>query len=164
MNREEEPRAATGAKKKRILVVDDDSSVREVLAHVLFDEGYLALTAADGPQALEIAAKTQIDLVLLDLNMPGQSGWETLQQLATDNPLLAVIIVTARPGQLFKALGAGVGALLEKPLDYEKMLQTMRTLLDESPQVRLARRAGHRADFHYLASCAGPSRPGWRPN
>jgi DNA-binding response OmpR family regulator len=135
----------------RILVVDDDSSVREMLARVLIGEGYLVSTAADGTSALEIAASTKIDLVLLDLTMPGQSGWDTFEKLSTKNPLLPVIIVTARANQLFTAMGAGVGALLEKPLHFPKLLQTIEQLLAEPAESRLARMAGDRSvDFHYV--------------
>lgn len=135
----------------RILVVDDDSSVREMLTRVLIGEGYLVSAAADGTSALEIAASTKIDLVLLDLNMPGKSGWDTFERLTAGNPLLPVIIVTARVNQLFTAMGAGVGALLEKPLHFPKLLQTIQQLLAEPAESRLARMAGDRsADFHYV--------------
>jgi CheY-like chemotaxis protein len=134
--------------KNRILVVDDDASVREVLTRVLVDEGYSVWAAVDGTAALEIAAATKIDLVLLDLNMPGKSGWDTFERLTAENPMLAVIIITARSNQLFTALGAGVGALLEKPLDFPKLLQTISRLLAEPDGSRLARMAGNPADFH----------------
>ena len=140
------------AVQKTILVVDDDPSVREMIGRVLAAEGYPVLSASTGAEAVEIAASNRIDLVLLDLNMPGQGGWDTFEKLTSNDPLLAVIIVTARPGQLFTALGAGVGALLEKPLDFPKLLETVRAVLAESPQVRMARLAGQHADFHYLAS------------
>ncbi len=48
------------------------------------------------------------------------------------------------------------GALLEKPMDYSKLLETVRTVLAEPPEVRLARLAGHQADFHYLAPAGRP--------
>jgi DNA-binding response OmpR family regulator len=134
----------------RILVVDDDASVREMLARVLAGEGYLVSAAADGASALEIAAATKIDLVLLDLNMPGKSGWDTFERLSAENPLLPVIIVTARSNQLFTAMGAGVGALLEKPLHFPKLLQTVQQLLAEPAESRLARMAGSPANFHYV--------------
>jgi DNA-binding response OmpR family regulator len=138
-------------KKETILVVDDDPSVREVMARVLGEEGYGVLTANDGPDALEIVEANRIDLVLLDLNMPLQSGWDTFEALAVQNPLVAVMVVTARPGQLFTALSAGVDAILEKPLDYSKLLVTVRSVLSEPAQARLERMAGRRSDFHYLA-------------
>ena len=136
--------------KNRILVVDDDSTVREMLTRVLVGEGFLVWAAADGTAALEVAAAAKVDLVLLDLNMPGKSGWDTFERLTAGIPLLAVIIVTARSNQLFTALGAGVGALLEKPLDFPKLLQTISRLLAEPAESRLARMAGNPADFHYI--------------
>src|SRR5216117_1689385 len=136
--------------KNRILVVDDDPSVREMLTRVLVGEDYLVLPAASGPEALKIASATQIDLVLLDLNMPGQSGWDTFERLTAEDPLIPVIIITARSNQLFAALASGVGALLEKPLDFPKLLQTISNLLAEPAESRLARMAGRSAEFHYL--------------
>ncbi len=136
--------------RKRILVVDDDPSVRGMLARVLVGESYLVWSAGNGAEALEIAAGVQIDLVLLDLNMPVKSGWDTFERLTADHPMLTVIVITARPNQLFTALGSGVGALLEKPLDFPKLLQTMSELLAESAEIKLARMAGKPAEFHYL--------------
>ena len=136
--------------KNRILVVDDDASVREMLKRILAGEGYLVWAAADGMTALEISAATKLDLVLLDLNLPGKNGWDIFERLTTDNPMLAVIIITARSNQLFTALGAGVGALLEKPLDFPKLLQTISRLLAEPAESRRARMAGSPADFHHV--------------
>jgi len=136
--------------KNRILVVDDDPSVLEMLTRVLIGEDYLALPAASGPDALKIADATQIDLVLLDLNMPGQSGWETFETLTARRPLVPVIIIAARSTQLLAALTSGAGALLEKPLDFPKLLQTINNLLTEPAESRLARKAGKSAEFHYL--------------
>ena len=68
--------------------------------------------------------KTAIDLVLLDLNMPIKNGWDAFEQLTSENPMLAVIVITARPNQLFTALGSGVSGLLEKPLDFPTLLET----------------------------------------
>ena len=62
----------------------------------------------------------------------------------------AVVVITARPNQLFTALAAGVGALVEKPLHIPKMLQAISRLLRESVETRLARVAGKVAQFHYL--------------
>lgn len=153
MNRQSEASTNTVANsKERILLVDDDSSVREMLTRVLVGEGYLVLPAASGEEGLKIAAGTHIDLVLLDLNMPGQNGWDTFERLTADNPLVPVIIITARSNQLFTALASGVGALLEKPLDFPNLLQAIANLLAESEEQRLARIAGRPAEFHYLPS------------
>lgn len=138
----------------RILLVDDDSAVRNSLRDVLLGEGYFVLPAENGQQALDLADNTPVDLVLLDLNMPVKNGWDTFEQLTRRYPLLPIVVTTARPNQLFTALGAGVGALLEKPMDIPALLQTMQKLLAESAEKRLARLAGKETDFHYLAAPA----------
>jgi len=143
-------RTATSAARKTLLLVDDDSSVREMIGRVLASEGHRVLCAANGAEALGLAEANPIDLVLLDLNMPVKNGWDTFERLTAADPLLAVIIITARPNQFFTALGAGVGALLEKPLDFPTLLQTVSGLLAESAELRLARLAGKQTDFRYL--------------
>jgi CheY-like chemotaxis protein len=138
--------------RQTILVVDDDPGVRETIARVLATEGYVVLCAANGAEALGVAGANRIDLVLLDLNMPVKGGWDTFERLTTDNPFLAIIIITARPNQLFTALGAGVSALLEKPFDYPGLLRAVRTVLEEPARARLARMTGHKSDFYYHAA------------
>src|SRR5262249_43404135 len=122
--------------KGRILIVDDDSSVREMLTRILVGEGYQVWAASNGAAALTIAAAAQVELVLPDLNMPGKNGWDTFERLTTENPLVSVVIVTARPNQLFTAMGAGVGALVEKPIHFPKLLETVRGLLQEPAELR----------------------------
>jgi CheY-like chemotaxis protein len=142
--------------KKNILLVDDDPGVRRMLQRVLEEEGYIVVPAANGMEALERARATASQLVLLDLNLPAQNGWETLERLAAEGPLLPVIIITARPNQLFPALASGAGALMEKPLDLPKLLRTIRDLLAEPAEARLARMAGKQAEFHYLPPTGRP--------
>jgi len=145
------PQSRTASKpaRRRILVVDDDSVVRESLKTVLECEGYNVITAGDGQQALDQLSKEEVDLALLDLNMPVMNGWDTFERLTAKHPLLPVIIVTARPNQIFTALGAGAGALLEKPLDIPALLRCIETLLAEPLRQRLERLAGTATDFHY---------------
>jgi CheY-like chemotaxis protein len=135
--------------RKRILLVDDDTTVRECLKEVLLSEGYLIVEAEDGQQALDLLGKSAVDLVLLDLNMPVKNGWDTFEQLTSDHPLIPIIIATARPNQLFTALSSGAGALLEKPMDIRMLLQTVKKLLAEPPEHRLARLAGKETEFYY---------------
>ena len=117
--------------RKWILIVDDDSSVRLMLARVLSNEGYGVLTAAGGVDALDLAATMAFDLVLLDLNMPGTNGWETLEKLDAKKlaPPPPVIIITARPNQQAAGREAGVEAVLEKPLDFPRLIQTVSRVL-----------------------------------
>jgi CheY-like chemotaxis protein len=136
--------------KKKILLVDDDSAIRKILLRLLSEEGYSVLPAANGVEALESASLAKFDIVLLDLNMPQKDGWETFEQLTSADPLLPIIVITARPNQLFPALASGVGALLEKPLDFARLLETIRNLVNEPPEVRLARLAGKPSGFSYI--------------
>jgi DNA-binding response OmpR family regulator len=143
--------------KKKILLVDDDPGIRHVLFRLLSDENYTVLSAANGLEALELASTSRFDLVLLDLNMPLKDGWDTLEQLTSENPLLPVILITARSNQLFPALASGVGALMEKPLDFTKLFCTIHDLLAESPEVRLARATGKFSRFHHVPPKANES-------
>jgi two-component system response regulator MprA len=136
--------------KKKILLVDDDPAVRESLTHVLTGEGYDVVPAANGMEATDPARGRGIDLVLLDLNLPKRDGWDTFELLTRQNPRLPVMIITARSNQLFPALAAGAGALMEKPLDFPKLLQTIRDLIAEPVEARLARLTGKPGEFHYL--------------
>jgi DNA-binding response OmpR family regulator len=133
------------------MIADDDATVRASLSDVLATEGYKVIPAENGKQAIELANASAIDLVLLDLNMPVKNGWDTFEQLTREHPLIPIIIITARPNQIFTAIGAGVGALLEKPMDIPTLLQLMKQLLAESAEQRLARLAGRKANFHYSA-------------
>ncbi len=124
------------------MLVDDDPAIRKILLRLLTEEGYSVLPAANGLEAIEFASLTRFNLVLLDLNMPLKNGWETFEQLTTNDPLLPVIVITARPNQFFPAFAWGVGALLEKPLDFTRLFQTINSLLAEPMEVRLARVEG----------------------
>lgn len=136
---------------KRILLADDDASVRGSLQDMLIGEGYTVIPARDGQEALELIASTLVDLVLLDLNMPRKNGWDTFERLSAEHPLVPIVVITARANQLFTALGAGVGALLEKPLNIPVLLDTIARLLAEPAGTRLARLAGQDALLRYAA-------------
>lgn len=141
-----------GDRAKTILLVDDDSAIRRMLFRILTAEDYIVLTASNGVEAVDLANAANPDLVLLDLNLPIRSGWDTFERLTSENPLLSIVIITAQPNQLFPALASGVGALFEKPLDMNKLLITIRELLAEPVETRLGRMAGRAAQFHYLPS------------
>jgi DNA-binding response OmpR family regulator len=149
-------------RQKRLLVVDDDPSVRAMLKRVLAGEGYRVRSAASGTAAMQVAESAPPDLVLLEPKLSEENGWDVFGRLTRKWPSLPVVVITARPNQLFTALAAGVGALVEKPPHIPKLVQTVNRLLRESVDTRLARVAGKAARFHYLpawpgaqASCRG---------
>lgn len=128
--------------KPRVLLVDDEPRICAALAGVLVSEGFNVLFVESGDEAIAEFREGEFDIVVMDLRMPGMSGWETFEHLARSRPLLPVVIITALPGQEETAKAAGVGALLEKPLDIPILLETMRRLLAEPVETRLARVAG----------------------
>ncbi len=137
--------------KTKVLLADDDSSVLAALTGVLQSEGYDVRHALNGHDAI-VAFHTlpDIRIVLLDLNMPIKGGWDTFKRLTTLNPLLPIIIITARPDQYPVAVAAGAAALMEKPLEIPLLLQTVRQLLAEPPETRIARIAGEGARTLFL--------------
>jgi len=129
--------------KTKVLLVDDDVSVVAALSGVLRGEGYDVIQAFDGHEAIDhFHTIGGADIVLLDLNLPRKSGWDIFERLTTINPLLPIIIITARPYQHPIALAAGASGLLEKPLEIPFLLATMERLLADPPQTRLARISG----------------------
>jgi DNA-binding response OmpR family regulator len=138
--------------------VDDDPTVRDSLSDVLLAEGYAVIPAENGQQALDLANQSAVDLVLLDLNMPVKNGWDTFERLTAEHPLVPIIIITARANQLFTAVSAGAGALLEKPMDIPTLLRAMEELLAETAEQRLARLVGKKTEFHYVPATAYPDK------
>lgn len=124
---------------KRVLIADDDASVRDSLAAVLESEGYVADQARNGMEAVARAVAYEPDLVLLDLNMPQWDGWTAFHQMDRVNPLLPVIVITARPNQYAKAIGLGVDAFMEKPLNIPVLLRAIQRLTNEEKARHLRR-------------------------
>ncbi len=112
-----------------ILVVDDDANVRESLGDVLSQEHYSVKLACDGHDAVRQFLEGPPDLILLDVNMPDITGWQTFQIIAQLYPFVPVIIITARPGQARRAAELGINAFMEKPLAIPVLLRTVRDLL-----------------------------------
>ncbi len=143
---------------KRILVIDDDAAIREALNKVLHAEGYETVLAANSDEAISQFSAGDIDLVLLDLNLPTKSGWDLFEWFTGVDPLVPIIIITGRADQCTLAAGAGVGALLEKPVDVDFLLESIRDLLTETDETRLHRLLGNNEALRHAASASGSSR------
>ena len=122
------------AKKYQVMVVDDDESVRNSLYKLLGSEGYEVTLASDGSEAVASFRKKQvdIDLLLVDLNLPIKNGWVAVNQARELNPHLPVVIITALSHQRELAEAAGVSALVEKPINVSELLQLIRKQLTNS--------------------------------
>ena len=117
--------------KRSILIVDDEESIRFSLKGGLEDEGYHTLLAADGEEAVQVIEKNEIDLILLDIWMPGKDGLQILEELNKDGFRPPVIIMTGH-GSIDTAIRATrLGALdfIEKPLDLNKIIITINNTL-----------------------------------
>jgi PAS domain S-box-containing protein len=116
--------ARTATRSLRVLVVDDDDLIRESTSQILEVLGHQATLAAGGEEALRLlAGGLEVDLVVLDLNMPGLSGAETLPRLRALRPDLPVLVATGRPDQQAQALVAAHPkvTLLAKPYTIQEL-------------------------------------------
>jgi DNA-binding response OmpR family regulator len=138
--------------KKNVLIVDDDASVRKSLCKVLEEEGYKVTLAADGREAVEQFEAGPVDLLLLDIGLPIRNGWDTFERITSQAPAFPIIIITGKANQYDTAVAAGIGALMEKPLDATQLLETIEQLLSESKETRLRRLCGYSHDVHNLPS------------
>ncbi len=111
---------------RTLLVVDDLEPARNMLRRLLNREGFEVCTAADGPQAIESIARQPVDLVLLDMAMPGMSGLEVLRQIRHEHSPadLPVIIQTAytKRENMIEALEIGANDFVSKPIDFPVLL------------------------------------------
>jgi two-component system, NtrC family, response regulator HydG len=116
--------AGGGASRVRVLVVDDEASDRAVLTDLLEQSGYLVQAAADGDEALGIAAETPPDVVLSDLRMPHMDGIELLRKLHERDPRLPFVLQTAVSAvqSAVAAIHAGAADYLVKPVDIEALV------------------------------------------
>ncbi len=124
----------TGDGPARVLVVDDNESNREVLARRLSVKGYVVETAEDGERALALVEAAPPDLILLDVMMPGLSGFDVLDRLRKSHEAgdLPVIMATARDASedVVRALTLGANDYVTKPLDFPIVLARVRTHLE----------------------------------
>ena len=115
-----------------VLVIDDEDSVRKLLRRFLEADGYRVCLASDGIEGLAWLNRESVNLILLDLKMPGMNGAEFLKEMRKMNEYLPVIVVTGYPdGDLMaEALCYGPFTLLAKPIDREQFVRTVGTTLN----------------------------------
>ena len=113
-----------------VLIVEDEESLAEPLAFLLKKEGFEVFLAGDGPTALEVFAAEKVDIVLLDLMLPGMSGTEVCRQLRQTSAV-PVIMVTARDSEIYKVVGLELGAddYVTKPYFARELIARIRAVL-----------------------------------
>ena len=116
-----------------VLVIDDDPSVRQMIADYLGDNDMQVTTLAGGQAIPEVMARHTIDLLILDLKMPGEDGMQIARQLRADSDV-PIIILTGRRDEADRVMGLELGAddYLTKPFSPRELLARIRALLRRS--------------------------------
>ncbi len=100
----------------KVLVADDDGDLRDLIAFTLSQSGYLVLKAADGPSAVRRFEEESPDLVVLDINMPGLSGFQVCEAIRKRSRIpVMMLTVRGEEEDLVRALGLGADDYLTKP-------------------------------------------------
>ncbi len=118
---------------KKILVVDDSPTIRKLIGYVLRKKDYVTEEAEDGMDAMEKLSSSEIDLIIVDLNMPNMDGISFVRNLRNSyyNLDLPVIMLTTTSDNDLKneAYGAGVNMFLNKPIQPEVLIYKIESLL-----------------------------------
>jgi two-component system alkaline phosphatase synthesis response regulator PhoP len=120
----------------RILTIEDDPAIRRGIVDALRFAGYQTLEAADGQSGLEMAIRSQFDLLLLDLVLPHRDGLEILQRVRRLRPTLPVIILTARGAEVDRVRGLRDGAddYVVKPFSVKELLARVEAVMRRSAE------------------------------
>ncbi|HET9254663.1 MAG TPA: response regulator transcription factor [Pseudonocardiaceae bacterium] len=122
----------------RVLVADDEPGVRRALERGLRAEGMEVETASDGPAALRAALTGGFDAVLLDIMLPGLSGYRVLERLRAARVSTPVLLISAKDGEIDQADGLDLGAdgYLVKPFSFVVLVAQLRALLRRYAETR----------------------------
>lgn len=114
----------------RVLIVEDEQSLREPLVYLLKKEGFETVEAADGNEAIQVFDNGDVDLVLLDLMLPGISGNEVCR-IIRQSSQVPIIMLTAKDSEIDKVVGLEIGAddYVTKPYSTRELLARMKAVL-----------------------------------
>lgn len=127
---------AMAAPKACVLVVDDDCDIRELLSQLLTNEGYAVEAARDGEEMFKVIERRPVDLILLDVMLPGSDGFELCRQLRGDAEMPPVIMVTAKDSEIDRVVGLELGAddYIVKPFSSRELLARIKAVLRRARQ------------------------------
>ncbi len=124
---------------RKVLVVDDDPALHQVIKGALANEGYVLLHATDGKKGLELLAREEVDLAIIDYVMPEMDGLDLLDQLRRDHPDMKTIMTTAfgTPEAVLGALRKKVCDFLVKPFGIADLRAAVSAALEESSMIEI---------------------------
>jgi DNA-binding response OmpR family regulator len=112
-----------------VLVADDDADIRDLLQQVLESAGFEVVAVGNGREALELARRRSPDALILDLVLPGLTGWEVAARLAREaGNAPPVVILSAAPPHLFSLPEGTVARFMRKPFDPTELVAVVRAL------------------------------------
>jgi DNA-binding response OmpR family regulator len=121
---------------KEILIVDDEPGVVVAIQFLMEQQGYNVLAANSGEDALEVIYKYNPDLAILDIMLPGISGWEVCEivRLNPDYRNLKIVFLTARgdEAEIARGLTLGADAYITKPFSNDQLIAKVNTLLENA--------------------------------
>ncbi|MEQ1659544.1 MAG: response regulator, partial [Hylemonella sp.] len=119
----------------KILVVDDDARIRDLLRRYLTQEGFEVFQAEDGKSLTRILLRETVDLIVLDLMMPGEDGLSICRRLRAANDKTPIIMLTAKVEDVDRIVGLEVGAddYLGKPFNPRELLARINAVLRRRP-------------------------------
>jgi DNA-binding NtrC family response regulator len=114
-------------------MIDDETDIIQIGQKALQESGYTVITARSGEEGITRYFHNQVDLVLLDVSMPGIGGVECLRHIMTLSPEAKVIIISGylSNGRVEEAMTLGAKALLTKPYGFKELLTAVRNVLEE---------------------------------
>lgn len=121
----------------RVLLAEDDASISEPLARALRREGYEVEVREDGPTAVDAGLQGGIDLVVLDLGLPGMDGLEVARRLRSEGHAVPILILTARADEVDTVVGLDAGAddYVTKPFGMDELLARLRAAVRRAEPV-----------------------------
>src|SRR4051795_4904779 len=140
---------ATATKRKCVLVVEDNATIGGLLVALLREEGYRALRAWDGREAMKMARDRPPELIVLDLSLPYRDGVEVLRELRAnpDTAEAPIVVVSGNAMQLTPDDRALVSEAISKPFDIDRLMNVFRRLLGDA-EIDVPERPYDKTDSH----------------
>jgi len=141
---------------RKVLLIDDDASLRRVTEYSLHSAGFNVLSAADGKQGLASFRVDCPEVVITDIQMPGMSGYEVLQQIKNERPETLVIVITAHSSveKAVEAMKQGAHDYLSKPFSRDELMIVVEKAFEllglQKENQRLRDELAHQVDFSHM--------------